>query len=118
MINLLKYWTDGAGAPQPGKENPILSPWDHFDGMGTGESVPPYLRCTNRVQNLFLSCADTVSFVREIAGAKHSAGKVLPLLVAPSNLRHREEVEPDKAPYAEYFEVYLKVSQNNLRSNH
>lgn len=95
-------------------EKKVLSPWGHFDGQGVSDSVPPYLRSANRVQNLFLSCWDAVSFVREISEAKCGTSRMtseqlLTSVTISSGLRHKDLVEPDKAPFAEYFEVFLKV---------
>lgn len=101
------------------KDRAIKSPWAHFEGLGLGDSVPPYLRSKVRVKNLFLSCWDTVSFVREIAAAKSTpisanvigteigATAEAPLII--SSFRHTDRVEPDKAPFAEFFGVFLKV---------
>lgn len=107
--------SEGALAPQSQVDRKVLSPWGHFEGLGVADSVPPYMRSACRVQNLFLSCWDAVSFVREIAEAKCGAGpknseQTLSSVAMSSGLRHRDHVEPDKAPFAEYFEVFLKVS--------
>ena len=47
------------------------SPWLHFEPLGMDViTVPAYLRSNSKIQNLFLSCRDTVAFVREISAAK------------------------------------------------
>ena len=52
-------------------DNRFLSPWLHFEPLGMDAlTVPAYLRSNSKVQNLFLSCRDTVAFVREISAAK------------------------------------------------
>jgi hypothetical protein len=78
------------------------------------DSIPHYLKSSNTVQNLFISYSDTVSFVREISFAKMgviddpsdpSDEKV------PSTFKHDTQIEHDKAPFSEYFELFLKVSK-------
>ena len=52
-------------------DNRFLSPWLHFEPLGMDAlTVPAYLRSNSKIQNLFLSCRDTVAFVREISAAK------------------------------------------------
>eukprot|EP01038_Epipyxis_sp_PR26KG_P013229 gene13229-17729_t len=46
------------------------SPWLHFEGYGTEESVPSYLWFNGKVQNLWLSRRDIIRIINELWKAK------------------------------------------------
>jgi hypothetical protein len=73
------------------------------------DSVPNYLKSSNIVQNLFISYSDTISFVREISLAKMGFIVDPAAEKLPSNFKHDNHIEHDKTPFAEYFELFLKV---------
>jgi hypothetical protein len=91
-------------------EKKLHSPWGCFVGLGMEDSIPHYLKSSNTVQNLFISYSDTVSFVREISFAKMGVINDPAYEKVPSTFKHDNQIEHDKAPFSEFFELFLKVS--------
>ena len=59
--------------------NPLTEDWEpagqYFQGRGTGDDVPPYLRFQGRVRNWLVSKRDTENFVNDIWAAREEDDK-------------------------------------------
>jgi hypothetical protein len=91
------------------KEEKFKSPWDHFNGLDPSISIPAYLRSNAKVQRTFLSYKETIRFIQEVRTAKENDKSLAPLQVPPNHYKHIEAVEPDKVPFSQFFESFLKV---------
>ena len=58
----------------------VQTEWAHFDGLGEDEIVPPFLRITGKVQNLFFTRKDVGAFINLVMNdaRKRKMGKTGP----------------------------------------
>lgn len=58
----------------------VQTEWAHFDGLGEDEIVPPFLRITGKVQNLFFTRKDVGAFINLVMNdaRKRLMGKIGP----------------------------------------
>jgi hypothetical protein len=82
----------------------VQAEWAHFEGLGEDQIVPPFLRVTGKVPNLFFTRKDVGSFIKQVMNDARTRAK--PVVAGPPSISAESDV--NSAPsFPKHFYSYM-----------